>query len=246
MMWLLSAGSLTATSWTPSCSDMANHRLNLSGRIFGDLEVLEPAGLGPRGATLWRCKCHRCGNEALMVGHRLTTKRRPAQDCGCRCKDKRADLSGKTYGAITAIDRVGTYKSGDALYRCRCNICGKEINLPACSIKAQPKSCGCTHHTSQKMAEKSKLGVAANIVNGANLNCIFNKNACKNSKTGVRGVYPESGRPGQYRYSVRVCGETVIKTGFTSIESAQKERAAKQAELIEKYGVKRPPWKQEE
>lgn len=86
----------------------------------------------------------------------------------------------------------------------------------------------------------SALGLEKNIVDGVNISSVYKKEATKVSKTGVRGVFPETKRPGQYRASCMVHGELWVKAGFLSIESAKKARDEAQAKLIEKYNVKNP------
>ncbi len=56
--------------------------LELTGKRFGDLEVLELAGR-LKGGTAWRCLCHRCGKETIAIGYRLTNKEFPMTHCGC-------------------------------------------------------------------------------------------------------------------------------------------------------------------
>lgn len=55
--------------------------LDLSGRRFGDLEVIERAGTNERGQALWMCKCHRCGNARPFAATIL--RRGEAVTCGC-------------------------------------------------------------------------------------------------------------------------------------------------------------------
>lgn len=105
-----------------------------TGKWYGDLEVLGRNGSTERGDPLWHCICHRCGAEVDIVGSHLKEKK----DCGCRYKEKRADLSGKTFGAVTVLERVGTDDNGNALYLCHCNICGQEKELPATTIRKNP------------------------------------------------------------------------------------------------------------
>lgn len=211
---------------------------DLTGQRFGDLEVIEIAGKTPRGAVTWRCKCHRCGSEVIIPGQQMTNKRSPQIDCGCRKREKLADLPSGQYGGIYVIEKTeNRYLGGDTMYRCRCLACGKEFELPKCSVKDKPKSCGCLRYSVNDFKAMSDAGVAANIVNGANLNCVFKQEATKKSKTGVRGVFPESGRACQYRFSCRVAGEKIVRTGFKSIESAKSARDEAQALLVQKHGI---------
>lgn len=112
-------------------------RLDLTGQTFGDLKVLGPEGVDQKGATTWRVYCALCKRESVLVGYRL----KQMKDCGCRFHEKR-QLSG-IFGALTIIKRTGTDKNGNALYLCKCSVCGREKEIPACTIRTAPKSCGC-------------------------------------------------------------------------------------------------------
>ena len=39
---------------------------DLTGRRFGDLEVIGPAAPSPSGERFWTCRCHRCGEAIAM------------------------------------------------------------------------------------------------------------------------------------------------------------------------------------
>lgn len=104
---------------------------DLIGQRFGELTVIEPAGRSPKGAMLWRCICRRCGNECVVEGQRLTDKKSPKKDCGCKKREKTADLTGKIYGALTVLKRTGIDKHRNALYLCKCSMCGSEKEFPA-------------------------------------------------------------------------------------------------------------------
>lgn len=220
---------------------MPSKTLDLTGYRLGDLEFIRPVGRTPRGAALWECICHNCGQTCQIIASRVHDPRPPVS-CGCRRRERSADLSGQIFGALEVLERRGSYKSGEKLYLCRCTLCGREKLLPSSTIRTNPKSCGCTQYNSERMAAQSKLGVSAKCldVGGtqlADMVAAFSDKATVRSKTGVRGVFPEPGSPGKYRYSVSVAGEQVVRTGFRSIEEARKARARKKQELLEKYGI---------
>ena len=54
--------------------------LELSGKHFGRLTVVERDGSDKKGDSLWLCKCD-CGNEAIVRGYLL--KNGKTQSCGC-------------------------------------------------------------------------------------------------------------------------------------------------------------------
>lgn len=58
--------------------------INLSGRNFGRLHVIERAENNRFGQAQWKCRCE-CGNECIVTGHRLKPyrSRQGTQSCGC-------------------------------------------------------------------------------------------------------------------------------------------------------------------
>lgn len=229
----LKKGYTTSCGCEPKKRKAVRWARDRAGERHGQLEVVRRVGENEHGDPMWECLCHRCGETTVVSGSHLAHKR----DCGCSYKERTADISGKTFGGLLVIQRLKERSaSGDARYLCRCNICGREKAFPACTIKAIPNSCGCQKNTKEKMQKASAAGVEANIVDGANLNGIFTNKATRNSKTGVRGVYPD--KNGTYRASCQVAGELWVRTGFTSTQSAAAARQVAQQELIEKHGVK--------
>lgn len=63
-----------------------NHVLNLKGKKYGLLTVLEFKGIDHSGSALWTCKCD-CGNLSCVQGKRLTSGK--TYSCGCLKKSKR-------------------------------------------------------------------------------------------------------------------------------------------------------------
>lgn len=200
-----------------------------TGKWYGDLEVLSRNGSTERGDPLWHCICHRCGAEVDIVGSHLKEKK----DCGCRYKEKRADLSGKTFGAVTVLERVGTDDNGNALYLCHCNICGQEKELPATTIRRNPLSCGCQQYNIDKMKELSIKANAKTIVNGSRVSGVFSVKATSRSSTGVRGIFKVKGK---FRASVQVAKERATQD-FDTIEEATDFREKTRKQLIEKHGL---------
>lgn len=199
---------------------MANNRLDLSGQTINQITVLSPAGSSAKGAVLWHCHCNRCGNEFVIDGSRLRGKH-PRKDCGCSWRERSADLSGQTFGGIDVLRRNGTGKSGDVLYLCKCRLCGQEKTLPACTIKAAPKSCGCRGIPKEKLAEMSRLGVDTKIVDGCNIYAAARAEPDANNSTGRRWVVVQTRKGRQYiiaRFYIR--GKRYYKGGFADVDSA--------------------------
>lgn len=213
-------------------------RLDLTGKTFGNLEVLSFDHVNENGATVWRCLCHRCGKQCLIVGHRLTDKKQPYTDCGCGSKWKE-DLTGQTIGALQVLKHVKRANARDKIYLCRCTLCGREKEFTAGTIRSGSKGCGCLQYTKEHMSVLSKAGTKTAIIDGVNVRGVFKESANKTSQTGVRGVVYVPKR-GTYTASCQVHGERWIKAGFTSVESAKAARDEAQQKLIKKYNVQKP------
>ena len=203
---------------------MSYRRLELTGQTINQITVLSPAGSSARGAALWLCRCNRCGKEFVIEGFRLRGKY-PQKDCGCSHKERTADISGQTFGGVDVIRRVGTDKHGNVLYLCRCRICGAEKTMPACTIKAVPKSCGCKggckSMNAEKLAEISRLGVERLVVNGCNIYVAAKTEAMTNNISGLRWVRIQRVKGREYiRATFRDAGKRYYRGGFTSPESA--------------------------
>lgn len=68
------------------------------------------------------------------------------------------DLTGRTYGRLTVLERAGSVISGDCVrptWRCRC-VCGTECIVCGSSLKSGgTRSCGCLRR--EHAAQISKL-----------------------------------------------------------------------------------------
>lgn len=68
------------------------------------------------------------------------------------------DETGKTYGALTVIERAGSNEHGKALWKCRCQ-CGKEIVVDGTSLRTgNTTSCGCKRISAELLEIGNKYG----------------------------------------------------------------------------------------
>lgn len=67
-------------------------KIDLTGKVFGRLLVLEHAGKSVRGQSLWLCSCS-CGNQKVMQYSSLVAG---TQSCGC--KKREPNLANTTHG----------------------------------------------------------------------------------------------------------------------------------------------------
>lgn len=123
-------------------------RENLLERRFGRLvlkeRICEVDAKGRKRAK-WVCKCD-CGNFPKVSEDAL--KRGLTRSCGCLHREIASaqgvhDLTGRTFGRLTIIERLGTDDSGAATWLVRCN-CGEEKSIRGTSLTwALTESCGC-------------------------------------------------------------------------------------------------------
>lgn len=214
---------------------------DLTGKRFEEMEVLAYHE-SVNGRSKWLCLCHKCDEKSIKSRKFLLSRSKEHPDCGCTYKAemeiKCRDLSGESFGGIRVlypVENTGEKYKRAKMYMCECMICGKQRILPAMQIKSNMDSCGCLRYQPEEMKRRSQLGVAVSVKDGAHVSLLKRKEANKNSKTGVRGVYPRGN--GTYFISVQVAGKTRTKKGFLSIESAKAARDKLKAEMIEEFGL---------
>jgi hypothetical protein len=99
---------LTGRKGTKSCGCLASEKkfVDLAGRRFGKLVVLDFAGKNKEGRSLWRVKCD-CGRTKVVLGrYLLNHDKRRTRSCGCLQADLRKALKGK-WKAKEEIKRDG-------------------------------------------------------------------------------------------------------------------------------------------
>ena len=84
---IVTRGSNLMRGHTTSCG--CNKRLDLLGRKFGRLEVIDFVGMSKHNTSVWLCKCF-CGNEHVVLGNSLMTGH--TQSCGCYWKQRMIEV----------------------------------------------------------------------------------------------------------------------------------------------------------
>ena len=75
-----------------------SRRIDLTGKKFGKLLVIENVGSNKYKKAMWKCRCD-CGEEVVVIGSNLI--RGNSKSCGCNKHTKavnRSDISGKRFG----------------------------------------------------------------------------------------------------------------------------------------------------
>lgn len=84
----------------------------------------------------WKCRCD-CGNEIVVLENNL--KRGNTKSCGCLQSN---DLTGKRYGKLLVVQRLGTNSHGDASYLCQCDCGNTNIVSQSNLVRGHALSCG--------------------------------------------------------------------------------------------------------
>lgn len=120
---------------------MGRKATNLAGMRFGKLVVLEREfdGIAKPGRPFWKCICD-CGNTTIVSSNHL--KNNSITSCGCG--QRRNDLTGRTFGRWTVLERKGRVKS-QQMWLCKCD-CGTIREVTHTSLVCgKSLSCGCYH-----------------------------------------------------------------------------------------------------
>lgn len=136
-----------AKGWTKSCGCLHSKQakingkkaiLNLIGKRFGKLTVIEQTNKRDRNYVVWKCKCD-CGNITYANTSALTCDK--VHSCGCM---KGLDIAGQTFGFLTAIKWTGRSANQGRVWEFKCK-CGKTVELAIGTVTSgNTLSCGCS------------------------------------------------------------------------------------------------------
>jgi len=123
--------------------------LELSGNVYGYVEVLEFSGINDKHASTWKCKCNKCGKEFIAIGTDL--KRGCYQSCGCARNELISKSKSLPFGDACFNMLYHDYERGASkrniyfnlskdefriLTKQKCNYCG---TVPTTKIEANNK-----------------------------------------------------------------------------------------------------------
>jgi len=137
---------------------------------------------------------------------------------------KAIDLTGKQFGRLAVIERVGTDKNGKATWFCKCE-CGNSAIVNAHNLRCgDAKSCGCLR--------KETVAKSREIYHfdGTNIARIRSHNLAKNNTSGVKGISFDKKRQ-KYVAQIRFRSRGIFLGRYSDINDAISAR--KEAE--EKY-----------
>lgn len=130
------------------CSKGDSTRLDLTGHVYGRLTVVCLDDYTKNAGVRWKCNCN-CGNTVSATTDNLRTG--STTSCGCARVggEKVRDLTGLTFGKLTAIYRVPHEPFQRVRWQCRCS-CGKEVVVPTTALTSgNTTTCGCSRRDNQ-------------------------------------------------------------------------------------------------
>lgn len=125
--------------------------IDLTGKKFGRLIVLNISKEKKDNRITWKCKCE-CGNIKNVIGKAL--RNGTIKSCGCYSKEiiknnakKRfIDITGQKFNRLTVLNRSHNNKFNFIMWECLCD-CGNKCFAKAYELKTeQIKSCGCLNN----------------------------------------------------------------------------------------------------
>lgn len=123
-------------------------KVDLTGRVFGKLSVIELIGQDKYRNSIYRCRCE-CGEETTALTAQL--QRGAKKSCGCTRKgftsgEGPKDLVGTNVGYFTVIAEAGTVERNGSgkikTFEVEC-VCGKKLIVPRSKLYNPTANCGC-------------------------------------------------------------------------------------------------------
>lgn len=193
---------------------------DLTGMRFGELTAVKPTDKRDSGSIVWECACD-CGQTCDVSARNLVNGH--TKSCGHLVG--RSVEEGEVFGALTAVERVGSNDAGRALWRCACE-CGKETIIKGAELRAGSyTSCGCGAEHYRRVSET--LG----RVEGTCLDALT-RGLQKNNKSGVRGVFWNK-RRGKWTAAIKFKGKLHQLGCFETLEEAAEARRLAEVELYD-------------
>ncbi len=113
-------------------------KIDLTGKSFGDLVVIEEINDRCKKSVMWKCRC-KCGNIINVSSGNLLSGN--SKSCGCRNRTK--DLTNMRFGKLVALYRTTEIGSRRPMWMCKCD-CGNLCEVGRYDLESGgTRSCGC-------------------------------------------------------------------------------------------------------
>jgi len=190
-----------------------------------------------KGKRYVLCRCD-CGREreiniyTLLSGH--------AKSCGCLMREKRlrgkraTDLTGQTFGRLTARHRDGVGTSHSPLWVCECT-CGNIVRVTARDLMhGNTTSCGCAVRDFTRSLKA--YNEEHHTVDGVFVPLLRQK-VQRNSKTGIKGVSVYRDKSGRVKYkaTISINNKRIYLGLFPTIEQAAEARQRAEEKYYKPY-----------
>ena len=106
------------------------------GQEFNRWTVIGDGGISKDRRRTWLCRCE-CGTQRKVSERYLKNSR--SKSCGCI---KAADLRGKKFGKLTAVNRYRSH--GKSWWMCQCDCGNLKIARVDALLKGITRHCGCS------------------------------------------------------------------------------------------------------
>ena len=164
--------------------------IDISGKQFGNLKVIERDKSKQGKYVFWVCECQ-CDNKTIVSVRADHLKSGNTVSCGCvnnnnihKKQRNSIDITDKRFGKLTAKYYVKSGKQG-AIWHCECN-CGGSIDTYVSYLtKGDVSSCGCLERENRQKQNKKLQDM---ILEDTNVSLIRKTEPNKNTTTGIRGV----------------------------------------------------------
>jgi len=148
---------------------------------------------------------------------------------------KAIDLTGQRFGRLTVVERAGTTKGRQSLWKCKCD-CGNEVTVLAYTLKSgRTTSCGCFQkETALKSIKKRNQFLRKD----GTIICLLTAKKSKNNTSGVKGVFWDK-KNQKWRAIIGFQGKRIYLGLFSTLEAAAKARAVAEEQyfqpILDKY-----------
>lgn len=102
--------------------------IDLRGKTFGKLKVIEKDPDSKPGKAKWVCEC-KCGNIVSVFSDSLRNGK--TRSCGCARSQIKHDLTNQAFGFLKVIEPVKNerIKGNETRWKCLCQNCGRTVEV---------------------------------------------------------------------------------------------------------------------
>ena len=196
------------------------NKLNLRGRRFGRLLVVEECAERKRRSVMWKCQCD-CGNIVCVSSKELQQNKE--KSCGCKGTNN-IDRVGQIYGKMKVLSATDKKKRKSIVWTCECEYCGNRKDLSTAElIKSSLDGCGCKRKKHIKEVNK--------LYQGTSIRQITEEKNRKNNTSGVKGVSINK-KKGIYTAYITLKRKYYYLGSYKTLDEAKKARKIAEEKLF--------------